>query len=385
MMDLETAVHFESKYLMHAYKRSNILLTEGNGVYVTDSSGKTYLDFVGGIGTCLIGHGNKNFASVLREQASKLIGVSNLYYTEQQLFLAERLCKLSGGKRVFFSNSGTEANECAFKLARLCTKKTKVISVEGGFHGRTYGSLSATYAKKYRNGFEPLVSGFLVVEDNLKAIENAVDENTAAVIIECIQGEAGIKLHENNYLKQLRKLTAEKNVLLIIDEIQTGNGRTGEYFAFQHAGITPDLITLSKGLANGIPIAATISTAAELDFQISLHGSTFGGNSLACAAANYVIDYVLKHELMKNAADSGNYFMSKLKQLDSPMVKEVRGKGLMIGVELNQEAEEAVRKCEEKGLLVNCVNKTTLRFLPALIATKNDVDNALEILAGVLK
>ncbi len=387
-MNLETAMQLESKYLMHAYKRANVLLTEGKGVYVTDSNGKKYLDFVCGIGTCLIGHANPGVTDVLKEQASKLVSSSNLYYTEQQLLLAQKLWKLSGGsssKRVFFSNSGTEANECAFKLARLCTKKTKIISVEGGFHGRTYGSLSATHSEKYRRGFEPLASGFLVVEDNLAAVENAIDENTAAVIIECIQGEAGVKMHENNYLKQLRKLTAEKNVLLIIDEVQTGNGRTGEYFAFQHARITPDVITVSKGLANGIPIAATISTAAELDFQPSLHGSTFGGNSLACAAANYVIDYVLTHELMSNAADAGNYFMSQLKQLNSPMVKEVRGKGLLIGVELTCEAEEVVRKCGEKGLLANCVNKTTLRFLPALIASKNNVDNAMEILAGVLK
>lgn len=382
-MKLEEATQLEAKYIMHTYKRSAILLQSGNGMYLTDSTGKQYLDFVGGIATCLIGHGNTEFAKAISKQAGALVNVTNLYYTEPQLLLAEKLCKLSGGEKVFFSNSGTEANEAAFKLARLCTKKKKIISVQGGFHGRTFASLSATYSEKYRTPFEPLVPDFQIVEDNLEAIEKAIDSDTAAVIIECIQGESGVKMHSNEYLKQLRELTLKKNVLLIIDEVQTGNGRTGKFFAYQHSGIKPDIVTLAKGLANGVPIGATIATGT-LDFSPGLHGSTFGGNSLACSAANYTIDYVLKHNLMQSASKVGAYFMQKLLSLNSPLVKEVRGQGLIVGVELNVHGKEIVNKCRKKGLLVNCTAETTLRFLPPLIVTKNEADKCIDIISGVL-
>lgn len=383
-MDLETAKQLESKHLMHTYKRSNILLTSGKGMYVTDSNGKQYLDFVGGIATCVIGYGNQEFAEAIKQQAMQLTNTTNLYYTEPQLVLAEKLCKLSGsGEKVFFSNSGTEANEAAFKLARLCTKKTKIISVEGGFHGRTYGSLSATSTQKYRTPFEPLVPDFQIVHDNLDAIEKAIDTNTAAVIIECIQGESGVKVHSAEYLKQLRELTLEKNALLIVDEVQTGNGRTGKFFAFQHAGIKPDIVTLAKGLGNGVPIGATIAFGG-LNYSPGLHGSTFGGNSLACSAANFTIEYILRHNLMQNAATIGDYFMTKLENMNSSLVKEVRGKGLMVGLELNQEGTEIVYRCAEAGLLVNCTAKNTLRFLPPLIVTKADVDKCINILSEVL-
>lgn len=384
-MKINNAIQLESKYLMHTYKRSAILLQHGNGMYVTDSTGKQYLDFIGGIATCLIGHGNTGFAKAISKQASALVNTTNLYYTEPQLLLAEKLCKLSGGERVFFSNSGTEANEAAFKLARLCTKKTKIISVQGGFHGRTFASLSATYSEKYRQPFEPLVPGFQIVEDNLESIEKAIDADTAAVIIECIQGESGVKMHSEEYLKQLRKLTAEKNTLLIVDEVQTGNGRTGKFFAFQHAGIKPDIVTLAKGLGNGVPIGATIAFGG-LNFSPGLHGSTFGGNALTCSAANFTIDYVLANNFMQNAAAMGEYFMAQLEQLklNSTRIKEIRGKGLIVGAELNCDGAEIVTKCEEKGLLVNCAAKTTLRFLPSLIVTKAEIDKCTEILSEVL-
>ncbi|MDP3742031.1 MAG: aminotransferase class III-fold pyridoxal phosphate-dependent enzyme, partial [Candidatus Micrarchaeota archaeon] len=276
-----------------------------------------------------------------------------------------------------------EANEAAFKLARLCSKKKKILSVQGGFHGRTFASLSATYSEKYRTPFEPLVPGFQIVPDSIEEIEKAIDANTAAVIVECIQGESGVKVHSVDYLKQLRELTLEKDVLLIVDEVQTGNGRTGKFFAFQHAGIKPDIVTLAKGLGNGVPIGATISFG-QLDFTPGLHGSTFGGNALACSAANFTIDYVLKYNLMQNATTVGDYFIEKLEEMNSPRVNEVRGKGLIIGMELNQEGAGIVDKCAENGLLVNCAAKTTLRFLPPLIVTKNEVDKCVEILSEVI-
>ena len=336
--------------------------------------------------TCSIGHGNKKVAEAVCNQAKKLLNVTNLYYTEPQVILAKKLVNLSGLGKCFFCNSGAEANEAAIKLARKHTGKTDIVSTKHAFHGRTFGALSATWKEKFRKKFEPTLPGFTFVDyNNVGATENAITEKTAAVIVEPIQGESGIIIPDEGYLVKLKKFCEEKNILLILDEVQTGTARTGKFFAYLHYNIKPDIVTLAKGLANGVPIGVTIAKEG-IDFDKSDHASTFGGNNLSCAAANATVDFILEKNLMENAAKQGNYFMKKLNELKNKhdMVKEVRGKGLMIGVELNAECKDIANKCLEKGLLVNCVSEKVLRFLPPLIITKKELDIALNILDGVL-
>ena len=383
-MKAKDVIELERKYLMSTYSRPEFVLDHGKGCYVWDKDGKKYLDFIAGIGSSLLGHGNPGLSKTLAAQSKKLINPTNLFYTEPQVILAQKLAKLSGLNRVFFSNSGTEANECAIKLARKWTKKSDIITIRFAFHGRTFGSLAGTWDEKYKKGFEPHLPGFLIVNENdISAVEDAITPNTSAVMIEPIQGEAGVRFFQQGYLKELRGLCSKHNILLILDEVQTGNGRTGKFFAYQHYGIKPDIVTLAKGLANGVPIGATIARK-EIDFTPSSHGSTFGGNCLSCSAANYVIDYVQKKHLMNNASMIGAYFVKRLKELKSPVIKEVRGLGLMVGLELNIDGKDIVDRCAEKGLLINCAHKYTLRFLPPLNTAKTDIEKCIEILKQVL-
>lgn len=383
-MKTEEIMKLEEEHVMQTYTRFKIVVESGKGCYVYDKEGKKYLDFLGGIATCSVGHGNKEVAKAISEQAKKLIGISNLYYTEPQAVLAEKLSKLSGLKKCFFCNSGAEANEAAIKLVKKITGKKKFIAFEHCFHGRTAGSLAATWKEKYKTPFLPLAPDVIFVEyNNIAALENAITPEIAAVIIEPIQGEAGIIVPDEGYLKKLSELCKKNNVLLIADEVQSGTGRTGKFFAYQHEGIIPDIATLAKGIGNGVPIGVCIS---NLDFDKGNHASTFGGNNLCCAAANAVIDFIEKKKLMDNAVKIGNYFMKKLSKIDSPLIKKVKGKGLMIGVELNEDkAKEIVDKCLEKGLILNNATDNILRFLPPLIVKKKEVDEAIKILEEVLK
>jgi len=386
-METEKIIEMEKEYIMQTYSRSNIVIEHGKGCYAFDNDGKKYLDLVAGIATCSIGHGNEEVSKAVCEQSKKLLNVTNLYYTEPQVILAKKLVKLSSLSKCFFCNSGAEANESAIKLARKYTGKTDIIATKNAFHGRTFGALSATWKEKFRKKFMPLVPGFTFVDYNkVEAVEDAITEKTAAVIVEPIQGESGIIIPSEDYLMKLKKLCEEKNVLLILDEIQTGTGRTGKFFAYLYYDIKPDIVTLAKGLANGIPIGVMIAKEG-IDFDKSDHGSTFGGNNLSCAAANAVIDFILDNKLMENAAKQGNYFIKKLNQLKNKgnTIKEARGKGLMIGVELNIEAKEIQNKCLEKGLLVNCASDNVLRFLPSLIITKKEIDAAIKILDEALE
>lgn len=386
-METEKIMEMEKEFIMQTYSRSPIVIECGKGCYVFDKSGKKYLDLVGGLATCSIGHGNKNVAKSVCEQSKKLLNATNLYYTEPQVILAKKLVEMSGLGKCFFCNSGAEANEAAIKLARKYTGKTDIISTKNAFHGRTLGALSATWKEKFRKKFEPVVPGFVFVDYNdIKSVGGAITGKTAAVIVEPIQGESGIIAPASDYLVKLKKLCEDKNILLIIDEVQTGNGRTGKFFAYQHDNITPDIVTLAKGLANGIPIGVAIAKKG-VDFDKSDHGSTFGGNSLSCAAANATIDFILEKKLMENASKQGNYFMKKLNELkkNHSIIKEVRGKGLIIGVELNSEGKGIVSKCMEKGLLINCASDNVLRFLPPLIITKKEIGNAIKILSSVLE
>ncbi|MDD5503188.1 MAG: acetylornithine/succinylornithine family transaminase, partial [Candidatus Thermoplasmatota archaeon] len=348
--------------------------------------GKKYLDFITGIACVPLGHGNKYVANAISRQAEKLVQVSNLYYTEPQVVLAEKLAKLSGLEKCFFGNSGAEANEAAIKLAKKVTGKKKFIAFEHGFHGRIGGSLAATWKEKYRLPFMPLSPDVTFVKYNDFAdLEKAATGEIAAIIIEPIQGEAGIIIPDKGYMKKVEKLCREKSILLIADEVQAGNGKTGKFFAYLHEGIKPDIVTTAKGIANGVPIGVCISRAG-LDFEKGNHGSTFGGNCLACAAANATIDYILKKHLMENAVEMGNYFVKKLEGLmkKKGSITAIRGKGLMIGIDIKADAKQVANDCIKKGLLVNNAADHTLRLLPPMVINKKHVDEAISILESVL-
>ena len=385
-MDTKKIIGMEKKYLMHTYSRPGFVIDYGKGCYVFDKNGKKYIDLVSGLATCPLGHGNKELANAVKKQIEKLTNPSNLYYSEQQVLLAEKLVKLSKLDKCFFSNSGTESAEAAIKLVRKYTKKPGIISTKHGFHGRTFGGLSATWKEKIRQPFKPLLSNFKHVDyGNAAAVEKAIGKNTGAVIVEPIQGEAGIIVPPKGYLKNLREICDKHGILLIVDEVQTGCGRTGKFFAYEHENIKPDIVMLAKGLANGIPIGATIAKEEiASSFKSGDHGSTFGGNPVACAAANFTLDYIAKNKLIANAEKQGKYIVEKISSLNFENVKEIRGKGLMIGIGVKANAKEIVKKCNEKGLLINSPEDNTLRFLPPLIIDKNLIDEAIKILRKII-
>ena len=303
-----------------------ICIEKGTGCYVFDNHGKKYLDLTGGIATCSIGHNNPDLVAEISLQASKIIGPSNLFFSEPELKLAEKLCNLTGLDKCFFSNSGTEAIEAAIKLVRKHSQKKNIIVMKGGFHGRTLGSLSATWNPKYRKKFEPLLPGFIHVEfGDAEHIKKAIDDDTAAVMIEPILGEAGVIIPPSGYLKEVETICKTYQILLIFDETQTGNGRTGRYFCYQHENVKPDIVTTAKGLAGGLPIGVTIAKKG-IDFEKGEHGSTFGGNSLCCSASLKTIEII--ESLLPEVEYKGNYFLSKLKSMKTPYIKDMRGKGL---------------------------------------------------------
>jgi predicted acetylornithine/succinylornithine family transaminase len=379
----------EATYIMPTYGRNRIILEKGRGAYLYDVAGKKYLDFIGGLATCPLGHSNPKVSSTIKKQATKLLNVTNLFYTQPQIALAKRLVGIAGFKgKVFFSNSGAEAVETAIKLARKYTKKKEIIATEKCFHGRTFGALSATWKAKFRKPFMPLVPNFKHIKYNSPAhLEKAITNKTAAFIVEPIQGEAGVVIPARGYLKEIRKICSKHGILLIIDEIQTGMGRTGTFFAYEQENIKPDVITVAKGLANGIPIGATIAKSKISNtFERGDHGSTFGGNSFSTAVANEVVDLILKKRLSNNAKIIGDYFLNELVKLKEKhsVIKEIRGKGLMIAIDLDSKAKDIVAKCMKYRLLSNYAAKNTLRFLPPLIITKREVNMCLYILDKVL-
>ena len=386
-METTRIIELEKKYLMQTYSRPKIVFDHGDSCCLFDKNGKKYIDLAGGLATCLLGHGNKKFAEAVKKQIEKITNPTNLYYTEEQVKLAEKLAKLSGLSKCFFSNSGAESIEAAIKLARKHTKKFHMISTKEGFHGRTLGSLAATGKEKIRKPFSPMLSGFAHVKyGDANAIENAVTRKTAAVIIEPIQGEAGIIMPDKDYLKNIREICDKRGILMVLDEIQTGCGRTGKFFAYEHEKIKPDIVTLAKGLANGIPIGAAIATEnVAKSFGKGDHGSTFGGNPVACCAANFTIEFVIKNRLMRNAEVQGNYIMEKLNSIKSRHIAEIRGKGLMIGMEMKKNADKIQKECLNKGLLINLTAEKVLRFLPPLTISRRIIDDALCILQGVIE
>ncbi|AQY02098.1 MULTISPECIES: acetylornithine transaminase [Microbacterium] len=367
------------------------MLTRGEGSYLWDSEGKRHLDFLAGIAVTSLGHAHPVFVEAVSTQAATLAHVSNYFATPSQLALAARLKRLAGAGidgRVFFSNSGAEANEAAFKLARLHggTEKPRILALENGFHGRTMGSLALTAKAAMRAPFEPMPGGVEHIPATIEALEAAIDDRVAAVIVEPIQGEAGVVELPEGYLQAARSLTLKHGALLIVDEIQTGAGRTGAWFGFSHEGITPDAITLAKGIGGGFPIGALVTYgAASSLFTPGSHGSTFGGNPLATAVADAVLTEIERAGLVDNAARRGEEIFEIIADIDSPLVTGVRGRGLLIGVALGAPvANEVVAAAQERGLIVNAANPETVRIAPALTIGDAELAEFRELFAASL-
>ena len=383
----------ERKYLMNTFKRLPVTLVRGEGVRVWDDSGREYLDFVGGWAVNVLGHAHPEIVHAVSEQARNLIQTSNQFYTVPQIRLAELLVENSCFDKVFFCNSGAEAAEGAVKLARRYGKlhlngAYEVITAMSSFHGRTLAMVAATGQPKFQEPYTPLPEGFINVEyDNVDAIKKASGRKTCAVMLEAIQGEGGVNVPADDYLKEVRSWCTEQGILLILDEIQTGMGRTGTLFAYQHCGIEPDIMTLAKGLGGGVPIGALLAREKASVFSPGDHGSTFGGNPLACAAAYATLNYILEHNIVENCRQVGDYLKASLDGLKSKFksIVEVRGRGLLIAVELSSDiADGVVKSCLEEGLLLNAVKPNALRFMPPLIIGESEVDEAMGILEGVL-
>jgi acetylornithine aminotransferase len=381
---------------MTTYNPLDVCFERGEGAVLYDTKGIEYLDALAGIAVCGLGHAHPAVTQAINEQAGKLLHTSNIYCIGRQQQLADKLCAIAGMDRVFFSNSGAEANEAAIKLARLyghqnSVENPSIIVTDGSFHGRTMATLSATGSRKVQAGFEPLVQGFIRAPYNdIEAIQKIAQSkhNIVAILVEPAQGESGIKLADSDYLSQLRALCDQHNWLLMLDEIQTGMARTGQWFAFQHSNIQPDVMTLAKGLANGVPIGACLATgkAAEV-FQPGTHGSTFGGNPLACAAACAVIDTIEEQQLTQRAAELGTQlvdgFIQRLSDVDG--VKEIRGFGLMIGIELDRDCGELVKQALQKNLLINVTAGNVVRLLPPLILSPAQAEQIIDIVSDLIQ
>ncbi len=383
-------------HLLQNYKQQPIVLERGLGSRVWDADGREYLDLLGGIATCALGHCHPEVVVAVRTQLEKLWHVSNVFYSEPQIDLAARLCAASGLERAFFCNSGAEANEALIKLARKVQKdrgntdRYEIITFENSFHGRTLATVTATGQTKYQKGFEPLPAGFTHVPyGDLDAVRKAVNPHTAAILVEPIQGEGGVRMAPPGFLKGLRALCDEQGLLLLVDEIQTGMGRTGKVFAYQHDDIRPDAISLAKSLGNGLPIGAMLCTEeAGKSLVPGTHGSTFGGNLITATAANVVVRKVTEPQMLRDVTQKGDYFLSRLRELQARLptvIKEVRGLGLLIGVELFHDSAPFIAKCRELGLLCNAAGEKTIRFAPAYVVSHDEIDQGVRILERALK
>lgn len=388
-MNTNEIIALDKEYVMQTYGRQPLALKKGLGAVVWDVEGNSYIDCLAGIAVNNVGHAHPKVVEAICKQAKNLIHTSNLYYTEQQVELAKLLVDVSPHDLAFFCNSGAEAVEGSIKLARKYTGKGEIIAMENSFHGRTMTALAATGQTKYQKGFGPLTPGFKHVPyGDLAAVESNISENTAAVLVEPIQGEGGIIIPPEGYLENLKKLCVEKDVLLIFDEVQTGFGRTGEMFASQTFGVTPDITALAKGIAGGFPMGAILaSREVGSSFEPGNHAATFGGNPLACAAGIASIKVILEEDLLSKSRENGSYFQSKLEFLkeDHGTVEEVRGAGLMLGMELDLNCAEMVNDMRERGVLINCTADKVLRFVPPLLIEKEQIDVVTCNLDDVLK
>jgi acetylornithine/N-succinyldiaminopimelate aminotransferase len=390
--DTKTLLEWANRYLMTNYARAPLCLVRGEGARVWDTDGKEYLDFVGGIAVDALGHSHPKIVGAIREQATTLLHVSNLYQIPSQIHLAKLLCEHSFADRVFFCNSGTEANEAAIKLARKhatdtgSSDRTDIITMRGAFHGRTLGALSATPNEKYQHGFHPLLPGFKHVPfGDLTAVERAMDGRTAAVLVEPIQGEGGVNVAPDGYLAGLRRLCDDRGALLIFDEVQTGMGRTGRLWAHEHWGVEPDVMTLAKALASGVPIGAMVAReGCARAFGPGTHGTTFGGNPFATTVGVATVTTMLEEKLPERADRLGGYLRDRLSSIGVPGIRGVRGKGLLIGIDLDRPANGVVSACRDEGLLVLTAGDAILRLTPPLVVEEAEVDRAVEVLRTVL-
>jgi len=385
-----TLLSDSDKYLFSTYKRYPIVLVKGKGTTVWDQEGKEYLDFVSGIAVCNLGHCHPRIVEAITSQAQNLLHVSNLYHIKPQIELARILVESSFADKVFFCNSGAEANEGAIKLARKYMrdaygeKRTEILVTHNSFHGRTIATLTATGQNKMKEGFDPLLPGFKHLPFNdMDAIRKAATDKTGAILIEPIQGEGGVNYPSDTYLPELRSFCDENNILLIFDEIQVGMGRTGKLFAYEHYDITPDIMTLAKALAGGLPIGAILARKKIAEsFTPGTHGSTFGGNPLVTAAGIASLKTINEPKLLEHCRAMGSYFMDQLNSLKKkyPLIQDVRGKGLLIGMEINQPGADIVNRCLEKGVLINCIQEKVLRFIPPLIVTEDEINRVVSLL-----
>ncbi|GFO95889.1 acetylornithine and succinylornithineaminotransferase [groundwater metagenome] len=369
------------KYIFNTYTRQPIAIKKARGAVVTDLNGKEYIDCVAGIAVNNVGHCHPSVVEAIKRQAEELIHVSNLYYTEHQALLAEKLVNLTRMDRVFFCNSGAEAVEGALKLARKAAGKNEFIAAEHAFHGRTRGALSVTHKEKYRKPFEPLAPAVFVPYNDADAIRAAITQDTAGVILEAVQGEAGVIIPSDEYLREVREICDETGTLMILDEVQTGFGRTGKWFAREHSGIKPDIMTLAKAMGGGFPMGAMLAREdVAANFGRGDHASTFGGNALSCAAAIANIEVIKKEKLVAKSEQLGVYLMKRLKGLNRDYVKEIRGRGLMVGMELSIKCEDIVGRARERGVLLNCTSDSVLRFVPPLTITREQLDTVIGML-----
>jgi len=383
---MQNVIDIENKYSAGTYAKQDLVIVRGQGASLFSAEGEEYLDCTSGHGVANLGHAHPKVAAAIVEQASTLITLFESYPNDKRAALMQKMALLVPGlERVFFCNSGTEAVEAALKFARISTGQIEIVAAMRAFHGRTFGALSATFNKKYRQGFEPLVPGFSHVPYNkIEALEEAVTEETAAVILEVIQGEGGVYPADVDYIRAARRICDEKGALLIIDEIQSGFGRTGKMFAIEHFGVTPDLLCCAKSLAGGVPIGAVLIGKKVQNLTPGTHGTTFGGNPLSCAAGLAALTAIEEEDLAGQAADKGAYLMDKLLRIESPLIREVRGMGLMVGIELKQKVASYLKALQDHNVLALNAGMTVLRLLPPLVITYEQLDRLVDALTEVL-
>ncbi len=385
-MNLEEAKNLENKYVFNTYGRFPLVVEKGEGCYLYSTDGKKYLDFLAGIAVNSLGHAHPNIVKCISEQAKKVIHVSNFYHIPSQYLLGKKLCEISGLDRTFFCNSGAEANEGAIKLARRYQSqkgKDEILYFSQSFHGRTITTLMATDKDKYREGFGPFPPGFIRAEYNdPNDVVEKVNKKTAALLVEPIQGEGGINIASKEFMKVLSDIREDKKILIIFDEVQCGMGRTGKWFGFQHYDVQPDIITLAKALGGGVPIGAIVAKKEISDvLKQGDHGSTFGGNPLVTSVGLTVMNTIESDKLIQNSEKMGKYLLKNLEfRLDMPHVNDVRGMGLMVGIEFDESCSEYVKRCFENNLLISCTRDKVVRLVPPLIVSKKEIDEAVEIM-----
>ena len=387
IMNTQELIKIEDDYFINTFTRQPIVLDHGEGVKVTDIDGKEYLDMFAGIAVNALGHNHPKLVKAIQDQAEKLIHISSIYYNEPALVYAKKLIDKTNFDRIFYANSGAEANEGAIKLAVKYTGKSEIISTIESFHGRTSMTLAATGHEDYQEPFKAILpKGFINVEyNNIEALKEAVNENTAAIIVEPIQGEGGVNVPDKEYLKEIEKICNENDIVLIVDEVQTGFGRCGTLFAHELFDVKPDIMTMAKGIGGGVPMGGILATEKVASaFVPGDHGTTFGGGPLVCAAANAVLDVFEEENILDNVNEVGDYFIEELKKLDKEIIADVRGKGLMVGLELTKPGAEYVDKFREAGFLINCTAGNVLRFVPPLIITKADIDEFVKAVDEIL-